>query len=283
MDAGRLKRGLRTEIELALSGEGTTSNEAEPSVVLLIKPRRLPRALVTDSRGVVTAKAVDYVDLLAALDRSAVVTELEKEPVRTLKIPDLPRGAVLLDVVERPSGASYVVSGFTPPSEHLVVVEGGKKTTTHEIKLPAIAYRAVWDSRTRHISALSLALCSPDLAGEPNAGTELFRWPLSNVYSSFGFVLDGGAPIDVLEGVCWPTMRSLKMDLAEVPEKAVLGFVAVPNNADGYTRDLSRNAPVAGYRPFLEKIEERGGILHDWLEPCAMTLKDLHEQRRRKS
>ena len=282
MDAERLKRGLRTEMELALFGEGTTSEGAEPSVVLLIKPRRLPRALVADSRGVVTAKVVDYVDLLGALDRSAVVTELEKEPVRTLKTPDLPRGAVLLDVVERPSGASYVVSGFTPPSEHLVVVEGGGETTTHEIKLPAIAYRAVWDSRTRRLSALSLALCSPDLAGEPNAGTELFRWPLSNVYGSFGFEIEG-ANVGVLEGVCWPTMRRLEMDLAEVPAKAVLGFVAVPNNADGYTRDLSRNAPVAGYRPFLEKIEERGGLLHDWLEPCAMTLEDLHDQRRRKS
>ncbi|QIN81087.1 hypothetical protein GBA65_21880 (plasmid) [Rubrobacter marinus] len=282
MDAGKLKRGLRTEMELALCGEGISGEGVEPSVVLLIKPRRLPRALVTDSRGVVTAKVVDYVDLLTALDRSAVVTELEKEPVRTLKIPGLPEGAVLLDVVERPSGSSYVVSGATRPSEHLVVVEGGKKTTTHEVRLPAIAYRAVWDSRTRRLSALSLALCSPDLQGEPNAETELFRWPFSNVYSAFTFNIDG-ANREVLEGVCWPTMRLLEMDLAEVPEKAVEGFVSVPNNADGYTRDLSRNAPVAGYRPFLQRIEERGGILHDWLEPCAMTLKDLHEQRRRKS
>lgn len=282
MDAGKLKRGLRTEMELALSGEGTTGEEAEPSVVLLIKPRRLPRALVTDSRGVVSPKVIDYVDLLAALDRSAVVTELEKEPVRTLRIPDLPQGAVLLDVVERPSGASYVVSGTTRPSEHLVVVEGGGKTTTHEVRLPAIAYRAVWDSRTRRLSALSLALCSPELSGEPNADTELFRYPLSNTYTTFRFNVDG-TEVDVLEGVCWPTMRCLEMDLAEVPEKAVSGFVAVPNNADGYTRDLSRNAPVAGYRPFLQKIEERGGVLHDWLEPCAMTLKDLHEQRRRQS
>lgn len=269
-------------MELALSGEGTTSNEAEPSVVLLVKPRRLPRALITDSKGVVTPKVLDYVDLLAALDRSAVVTELEREPVRTLKIPDLPQGALLLDVVERPSGSSYVVSGATRPSEHLVVVEGAGKTTTHEVKLPAIAYRAVWDARTRRLSALSLALCSPDLEGEPNADTELFCWPLSNVYSSFQFAIDG-VHKDVMEGVCWPTMWRLDMDLAEVPEKAVSGFVAVPNNADGYTRDLSRNAPVAGYRPFLEKIEERGGVLHDWLEPCAMTLKDLHEQRRRQS
>ncbi len=282
MDAGKLKRGLRTEIELALSGEGTSGEEVEPSVVLLIKPRKLPRALVTDSRGVITPKVVDYVDLLMSLDRSAVVTELEKEPVRTLKIPDLPVGAVLLDVVERPSGASYVVSGATPPSEHLVVVEGGKKTTTHEVRLPPIAYRAVWDSRTRRLSALSLALCSPDRRGMPNAETELFRYPLSNTYSAFTFNIDG-VNQKVLEGVCWPTMGRLTMDLAEVPEKAVSGFVAVPNNADGYTRDLSRNAPVAGYRPFLEKIEERGGILHDWLEPCAMTLKDLHEQKRRKS
>jgi hypothetical protein len=48
-------------------------------------------------------------------------------------------------------------------------------------------------------------------------------------------------------------------------------------------RDLSRNAPVAGYREFLDAIEKGGGLRHEWLEPCAMTIEDLHEQRRRES
>lgn len=275
MDAGLLKRGLRTEIELALSGEGARGGAGgEPSVVLLVKPRRLPRALITDSRGVSVPKIIDYVDLLSALDGSAVVSELEKEPVRTLKIPALPAGAVLLDVVERPSGASYVVSGATPAAEHLFILEGDGESTSHELNLPPIVYRAVWDSRTRTLTQLSLALCSPELSGGPTGETELYRWPFSNVYHHFN---------GVLEGVCWPTMKGIALDLSEIPEKAVSAFVAVPNDAGRYTRDLSHNAPCAGYRPFLELIEREGGIRHEWLNPCAMSLEDLHEQRRRQS
>lgn len=196
--------------------------------------------------------------------------------MRRLKIPDLPKGALLLDVVERPSGASYVVTGTCAPSEHLMIVEKDGESTTHELNLPAIAYRAVWDSRIRALTALSLALCSPELsaASLPTAGTELYRWPFSNVYHHFG---------GVLEGVCWPTMAQINLDLSQIPEKAVSAFVAVPNDAGRYTQDLSHNAPCAGYRPFLDLVEREGGIRHEWLNPCAMSLKDLHEQRRRKS
>ncbi len=278
MERGLLKRGLRTEIELALSGEGTTGGapggSPEPSVVLLVKPRQLPRALVTDSRGVTVPKILDYVDLLSALDRSSVVSELEREPVRTLKIPALPQGAVLLDVVDRPSGASYVVSGATPAAEHLFVLEQDGESTTHALNLPPIAYRAAWDSRTRTLTQLSLALCSPDLQGEPTAETELYRWPFSNVYSTFQ---------GVAEGVCWPTMGRITLDLSEIAEKGVSAFAAVPNDAAHYARDLSHNAPCAGYRPFLELVEREGGIRHEWLNPCAMNLKELHDQRRRES
>lgn len=280
MESANLKRGLRTEIELALSGEASPEGEAgEPSAVVLFKPRQLPRALITDARGVATPKVLDYVELLSTLEHSAVVSELAREPVQTHKLPPLPAGALLLDYVERPSGPSYVVSGATPASERLFVLEEDGETTTHLLKLPPIAYRAIYDSRSRTLSALSLALCPPGLANsgaiaEPHAGTELYRWPFSNVYHNFG-----GA----LEGVCWPTMRSINLELSEIPEKAVAGFCEVPNDASHYARDLSPNAPVAGYRRFLEIIEKGDGISHDWLEPCAMTIKDLHEQRRRSS
>ena len=287
MDTERLKRGLRTEIEHALSGaaSGESANAeslgatGDPSgVVLLMRPRRLPRALVTDARGVTTPKVLDYVELLSTLDGSATVTELAREPVRTHKVPALPTGALLLDVVERPSGASYIVSGATPAREHLFIVEEDKKSTTHLINLPPIAYRAIWDSRSRSLTNLSLALFPPGLGSgpeqAPDAQTELCRWPFSNVYDHFG-----GA----LEGVCWPALPSIEMELSEIAEKAVAAFCEAPNDAGHYARDLSRNAPVAGYREFLDAIEKGGGLRHEWLEPCAMTIEDLHEQRRRES
>lgn len=119
-----------------------------------------------------------------------------------------------------------------------------------------------------------MALCAPGLEGEPDAHTELYRWPFSNVYHHFG---------NALEGVCWPTLGRIELDFSEIPEKAVGGFCEIPNDAAHYTRDLSPNAPVSGYREFLDAIEKGGGLKHDWLEPCAMTIQDLHEQRRRES
>src|SRR5215210_2842054 len=109
MENANLKLGLKTLVEFALSGGGgspdawSRGGPAEPSVLLLIRQGRMPAALVTDARGVSTPKTLDYVDLLTALDRSAVVTELEKDPVREHEIPDLPAGALLLAMTEQPS------------------------------------------------------------------------------------------------------------------------------------------------------------------------------------
>ena len=243
-------------------------------MVLLVTPYSLPRALVTDSRGVTTPKILDYVDLVSTLDSSAAVTELEKDPVRTLPLPGLPAGAILMDLHERPSGNSYIVTGALPPETHLFVLDESGETSTYEVALPHVIYRAVWDEKTSSVSALSLALGSPDLAGEPSSSTELYRWPFSNVYHHFG---------GVLEGVCWPSKSQVTLDLSEIPDRLVRQFTGLPNNANRYTRDLSHNAPVAGYRAFLELLEKRGAIDHDWLEPANMTVKDLHEQKRRKS
>ena len=280
MENANLKLGLKTEIELALSGEGGSPEgrsrgvSPEPSVLLLIRQGRMPAALVTDARGVSTPKTLDYVDLLSALDNSAVVTELEKDPVREHEIPDLPAGALLLSMTERPSGNSFVVTGTAPPATHLFVVDGGGETTTYEVPLPHVAYRAEWESATRSVRLLSLALCSPEGDATPTADTEIYRYPFSNVYGSFG---------GVLEGVCWPTLGSIETTLAQIPERIIGGFFAVPNDAERYTRDLSKSAPFSGYREFLGAVEERGGLEHDWLEPCSMTVRDLHDQARRES
>lgn len=265
-DLAKLKRGLKTEVELTLAGE------AGRSVVLLLREDRLPLACVTDARSVVTKKVVSYVDLLATLDGSSVVDGLEREAARTTRLPPLPRNTMFVDLMEKPSGNALVLTGWIERREHLFVLESGGETTTHEIALPRLVWRAVWHEGERVLSSLSLALVSPDLGGgEPTAQTPLYRWPFSNVYPSFG-----GA----LEGVCWPTMRQMRLEPSEIPEKAVLGFVGIPNNADLYGRGLSHNASHEGYREFLEAIEG-GGLEHDHLIPAGLTVKDLHDQRRR--
>lgn len=267
-DLANLKRGLKTEVELALAGE------TGRSVVLLLREQRLPLACITDARGVVIKKVVSYVDLLAALDGSSVVEGLKREATRTTRLPPLPKNTMFVDLVEKPSGNSYVLTGWVEPREHLFVLEMGEDTTTHEIPLPHVVWRAVWHEEESTLSALSIALCSPDLnGGEPTADTQTYRWPFSNVYAGFG---------GVFEGVCWPTMRRMKLSPAEIPEKAVLGFVGMPNNGDLYGRGLSHNAPHEGYRELLEAIE-RGGLEHDHLIPTGLTVKDLHDQKGRKT
>jgi hypothetical protein len=69
--------------------------------------------------------------------------------------------------------------------------------------------------------------------------------------------------------------------LSEVPDKLVRVFVAIPNDADRYAGDLTHNAPYGGYKSFLEAIEEGGGIPHEWLRPCDLTIRELHEQKGR--
>ena len=263
-----LKASARVEAEAALAGE------IERGVVLVFGPDRLPRALVTDKDGVVHRRVISYVDLVATLDRSCVVTQLRQEPTRRLPLPELPSGAVLVDVLEKASGNAYLLTGTVPEGEHLFALEQGGETTTYMLRLPRICYRVIWHEARRNITEFSLALCSPQQAGEPTADTPLYRWPWSNVYDNFS---------GVLEGVCWYQKGSVDLALSEVPEKLVRAFVAIPNDADRYAGDLTHAAPYGSYKSFLEAIEEGGGVPHEWLKPCDLTIRELHEQKGRTS
>jgi hypothetical protein len=265
-----VKRGLKVEAETARAGH------AGEAVILVLRPDRLPRALVTGDDGVVRPRVISYVDLLATLDRSTTVDLLSQEPTRRLPLPPLPSGTVLVDALERPSGNAYVLTGTVSEGEHLFALTRDGETTTFMLSLPKICYRVVWSERTRTASEFSLALCSPALTGEhradPTADTPLYRWPWSNVYDIFG---------GVKEGVCWYQKGQVVTDLATVPERLVRAFVAIPNEADRYAGDLTHNAPVGSYESFLEAIEEGGGIPHEWLKPCDLTIRELHEQHGR--
>lgn len=274
-----LKCGLKTEIELALRGEGLGGGAPEPSVVWLMKQRELPRALVTDARGVVTPKVVDYVDLVSILDASCVVSELQKAPVRTVALPHLPEGTLLVDMTERPSGSSYVVTGVLAPREHPFVTDGEQGSTTHDVPLPHLAYRALWHEASGVLEDLCLALCSPDLQGPPSAQTEIYRFPFAHVY-------DHDARYDRparYQRVCWDGLGAVRCELADVVPAGVEAFLCSPNDAVDHAEHISPYAPTRDYVGFLDAVEGNGGLKHDWLEPCAMTIEDLHHQRRRES
>ena len=285
-----LKRGLEQAVAhrpaSAVAPAGASaeaSNQAEaalpgaPSIVITITTDELPRALITDARGVTTPHVMDYVDLLSCLDESVTIKALETDPVRVVRHPPLPDGALFVDTLERRGGSSYVVTGVREPATHPFALEAPSGTddagvSTHLVALPWVCYRAEWDREGRSVRRLSLALCSPELAGRPTGNTPLYRYPFSNCYTKFQ---------GVLEGVCWPDKHDIDVGLAGIPEKIVDAFFALPNDPRRYTRDLSSNAPTNDYRRFLEIAEREGELLHDWLEPAAMTVEDLHLQRRR--
>ena len=274
-----LKSGLKTEIELALRGEGAGGGVPEPSAVWLLKERSLPRALVTDARGVVTPKVVDYVDLLSMLDASCVVSELRKPPVRRVPLPTLPEGALFVDMIERSSGSSYVVTGVAAPREHPFVTDGAAGPTTHDLLLPHLAYRVLWHEAEGTLEDLCLALCSPDLEGPPTARTEIYRFPFAHVYDHDARY---GQPARY-QRVCWNGLGSVRCALADVVPAGVEAFLSSPNDAVGHAAHISPYAPTRDYVGFLAAVERNRGLEHDWLEPCAMTIEDLHHQRRRHS
>lgn len=298
-----LKRGLKTEVELAMAGQ------RPQSVVLLMREDRLPMAYITDSRGIVTTKVVSYADLLGALDNSCVVDTLATESTRTVSLPALPENTLLADVREEPTGCSYVLTGYMPPQTHLFCLEtrNEQSTLTFDIPLPYLVWSALYDERTRTLARLSLTLCSPDrgypasypqdetgavagtaagpagdegprrpsrYTGEgwhpPGPDTPLYRYPFSNVYQQYG-----GA----LEGVCWPTMSRIELEPRQIPHKAVEMFLSLPNNLDLYGRGLSHNGTEATYQELLESVE-RGGLPEEYLIPAQMTVRGLHNQNR---
>lgn len=270
-----LKRSLKVEVQAALCGE------TKGSVALLLEADRLPRAIVTDAKGVSTTRVVSYVDLLATLDESATVSALTREATHHVELAAPPDGTLLLDLIERASANSYVLSGYAPSREYLFSLEQGfsghegKELTTYNITLPPIVYRAVWNEETHGVSELSICLLSPGLEGAPTPETELYRWPFSNVYTHFQ---------GVLEGVCWYHKEQIPTSLAQVPEKLVERFVRIPNNADRYSGDLSINTPPdvpTSYVGLLETLEARRGVPHDWLVPVGKTVRQLHTQEGR--
>ncbi len=270
-----LKKSLKVEVQAALAGE------TPQCVALLLRADRLPRAVVTDSLGVSTTRVVSYVDLLATLDESATVTALAREATNHVELAAPPDGTLLVDLVQRASASSYVLTGFMPSREHLFTLEQVvpgervKETTTYDITLPPIVYRAVWKEEAHSVSELSVCLLSPDLEGEPTPETELYRWAFSNVYTTFQ---------GVLEGVCWYQKERIPTSLTEVPEKLVKRFVGIPNNADRYSGDLCVNTPPdvpRSYAGLLETLEAKGGVPHDWLVPAGRTVRQLHTQEGR--
>ncbi len=274
-DIEALQENLQVEVESATSGE------VPCSAVLVLRDDALPRALVTDEMGVVHPRVISYVDLLCTLEESVVVEQLKKEPVHTVSLPPLPHGTVLADMTERASSNSYVITGVLSAAEHLVTLReshypgGGDdpEVETHAINLPPIVYRALYEARRRSVTELSVALLSPEHAGDPKPDTEIFRYCFSNVYTNFQ---------GVREGVCWYQKESIELELADMPEKLVRRFVSVPNNPLSYSRDLTHNSPHRGYSELLTAIEENGGIPHEWLVPAGMTIRELHEQSDRK-
>ncbi|MDN5697235.1 MAG: hypothetical protein L0G70_04575 [Rubrobacter sp.] len=282
-DLALLKKGLRTEIEQALAGE------YRQSIVLLIRDDRLPMVRMTDERGVVTNKVASLVDVLGALDNSTTISQLRQDSTRNTDLPPLPQNTLLVSITERPEGRSFTVTGYVEPDAYVFLVEQSGTSRTFDIPLPHLVYRAVFEERRFALSALSLAVCSPRLAPDrsgqaapenatntaaackPDASTQIFRYPFSNVYHSFG---------GISEGVCWPGLRQLEMRLDEVPEQAVKRFLRSQNNSDMYGQGLSHNAPYSGYCEFLAAIEEKGGLEEDHLIPTGATVEDLHYQRR---
>lgn len=282
-DTRRLKKGLAVEIESRRNGvDGSYKSgtgEAEPSVILMLTPGSPPRVALSDASGVVAEKVVSYVDLLGTIEDSALIRQLDTDATRVTPLPELPPGTILADVIERPSGNRFVFTGALEPRKHLFTLTRGEEITTYDLKLPHVIWRILWDQQTRQIRAFSLALASPEHKGPVTPETELYRWVWSNVYDTFRYYHYEGD--GVLEGVCWYTVSQLTLEPREIVEKAVLGFIATPNDALNYSRDLAGRTPCATYEETLQAIESAGGVPEDWLQPCSMNVQNLHDQVRR--
>lgn len=279
--------------ELATEVKHAANGHRPDSVVLLVQAHRLPIAYLTAPSGVVQTKVISYPDLLAALDDSTVVAALNGAESRSISMPPLPANTLLVDLHESPTDNSYTVTGYLAPQSYLFVLEakeqGETVTSTYEISLPHIVYSVRYEARKQAVVSFSLALCAADgggggstaavsaglVAGEgpppPQPDTPLYRYPFSNVFDLYG---------EALEGVCWPTMGSIKTSLADVPANIVRAFLELPNtNHDLFGRGESHNAPYSGYAELLAHIE-REGLAEEYLIPAGLTVHGLHDQVR---
>ena len=283
MQLEHVKRTVRVDVERAESGGPAVENHdvsappGRPSIVLYLAEGEPPRALLTDERGRVLPKVLSYVDLLYTLDDSARIKELEREPEERRGLPPLPEGAMLVDLIERASGSSYVVTGVLPPETHTFPVDRGEASEIFEVPMPHIVYRVEWHEVARRVGAFSFAILSPEHDGPVTLTTEVYSYPFSNVYS-----LHGG----VLEGVCWPVRSRIEAGLNQVPDRIVRAFLGSPNDALHYNRDVQALVIEQGldsYEELLESAESAGGVPHDWLNPAAMNVEQFHNQQRRES
>ena len=277
-----LKQTVRVDVLRAESGYSAGAQDSpqpvpRPSIVLYLADGEPPRALLTDARGRVLPKVLSYVDLLYTLDGSSVVEELARDLEERRRLPPLPEGAMLIDLIERPSGSSYAVTSVLPPETHTFPVDRGDASEIFEVPMPHLVYRVVWEEAAKRVRQFSLAVLSPEHDGPVTPTTEVYSYPFSNVYSVHGGVLDS---------VCWPAKAGIETSLNQIPDRIVRAFLGSPNDALGYARDVQALVNEQGldsYEELLENAEKAGGIPHDWLTPAAMDVQRFHDQKRRES
>lgn len=230
-------------------------------IALFLEPAKLPRLEITDHQGVTRYRTVGLADLVTILDRSAILEALKQEAIRTALTPELPPGTLFAGVVEAPSYREIIVTGALPPREQPFVWQD----RSYLIRMPVLAWRAVWREDDRRLSSLRLAVAAPGVE-TADADTPLYRWPFANVYTGNHY-----------SEVCWYTMRQVRMDLKDVVSLGVHGFLSVEDNGDLFGRGESQNSAHKEYADFLEAVETEG-LKDEWLIPHQMTLREFHEK-----
>ena len=291
----RAKKNARVDIRRAelggtlpgdLSGDlPTGANPAEhpqpptpESIVIYLPPSGPPTALLTDPAGRSTPKVLSYLDLLYTLEESAHLDELSEDHERHTRLPPLPPNTILVDRYENTQQTNYVFTGVIEPATHLFILDypGEEEIKTYELPMPHVCWRAAWCETTRSLSTLSIAFVSPEHTGPVTPGTELYHYPFEHVYAGTG---------PTLERVCWPTLQRMKVEPADIPEKAVVAFLNSPNQAGHASKVdvLLAESGIDTAEELLEEIERSGAIPHDWLTPAALNVQQLHDQKRRSS
>lgn len=230
-------------------------------IALFLEPARLPRLEITDAHGVTRYRTVGLADLVTILDTSAILEALKQEAIRTALTPELPPSTLFAGVVEAPTYREIIVTGALTPREQPFVW----RDRSYLIRMPVLAWRAVWREDDRRLSSLRLAIAAPGVESA-SADTPLYRWPFANVYTGHHY-----------SEVCWYTMRQIRLDLKDVVRLGVHGFLSVEDNGDLFGRGESQNSAHKDYAAFLEAVETEG-LQEEWLIPHQMTLREFHEK-----
>lgn len=252
----RVKDRVNVDIKSAERGEppGDAGSPAPPgSIVLYIPPSGPPCAQITDDEGRITPKIISYLDLLYTLDESAVLKELKTDPLKKTPLPPLPPGTLLVDLFQKSSETTYAVTGVLEPATHLFILEYGEAIDTYELPMPHVVWRAAWTESAHQLRSLSIAFVSPDHEGPVTPDTELYHYPFEHVYAG-----SDTKP----ETVCWPALYDLRLELRDIPEKAVVAFLNSPNKA-GHAQKIDTLLMESGIDTpdeLLKEIERRGAI-----------------------